>query len=69
MYVTICSLIWAYLLTGILIDILNFFGMVTNLSSAYLGMTIIALGNSIPDALVTRLIAQQGHAQMAIEGV
>ena len=57
---------WTYLASGILIDLLNFvgiliyiyllfiiIGMITNLSKTYLGFTIIAMGNALPDALTT----------------
>ncbi|CAD8059397.1 unnamed protein product [Paramecium sonneborni] len=67
-YITIVSLVWIYCLSGILIDTLTFFGMLTNLSNSYLGMTIIAMGNALPDGIVTMTLAKQGYAVMGITG-
>lgn len=62
------SLVWIYLLSGILIDALTFFGMLSNLAPSYLGMTVIAMGNALPDGLVTMTLAKQGYATMAMTG-
>jgi sodium/potassium/calcium exchanger 6 len=62
------SLVWIYLLSGILIDSLTFFGMLSNLAPSYLGMTVIAMGNALPDGLVTMALAKQGYATMAMTG-
>lgn len=32
--------------------------MLTNLSNSYLGMTIIAMGNALPDGIVTMTLAK-----------
>lgn len=47
------GLMWTYLLIGILIDLLNTLGLILNLEKAYLGLTILAIGNALPDALTT----------------
>ena len=54
--------------SGILIDLLTFVGMMTNLSSSYLGLTIIAIGNALPDGLTTIAIAKSGYASLALTG-
>jgi Ca2+/Na+ antiporter len=56
------------LVSGILIDLLNFVGILTNLSKPYLGMTIIAMGNALPDALTTIALSKQGYAIMGMTG-
>ena len=38
------------------------------LSSTYLGLTILAIGNALPDGLTTIAIAKQGQAEMGITG-
>lgn len=43
---------------GILIDLLTFVGMLSNLSTTYLGITIIAMGNALPEAVVTITLAK-----------
>jgi sodium/potassium/calcium exchanger 6 len=52
-FAIISALLWTYLVSGILIDLLNTFGMITNLSKTYLGLTVIAVGNALPDAVTT----------------
>lgn len=47
------GLMWTYLLIGSLIDMLDIFGLIMNLEKAYLGLTILAIGNALPDALTT----------------
>jgi hypothetical protein len=42
--------------------------MLTNLSKTYLGLTVIAMGNALPDALTTIALAKQGFAIMGMTG-
>ena len=42
--------------------------MITNLPKAYLGLTIIAMGNSVPDSLTTIALSKQGLSRMAMPG-
>lgn len=42
--------------------------MLTNLSATYLGLTVIAMGNALSDAVMTFALAKEGHAIMAISG-
>jgi len=54
---------------GVLIDNLNTLGVVLNLSTTYLGLTILAVGNALPDALTTISLAKDPKtATMAISG-
>jgi Ca2+/Na+ antiporter len=45
-----------------LIDVLSSIGLITKLSATYLGLTVIAIGNALPDALVTVALAKDGYA-------
>ena len=45
---------------GVLVDLLTFIGKLTGLSSTYLGLTIIAVGNALPDGLTTIALAKKG---------
>jgi len=47
-----------YLLIDLLIDLLNTFGMVFNLESSFLGFTVLAIGNALPDALNTMALSK-----------
>lgn len=49
----IAGLMWTYVIVEVLIDILDSFGILLNLDKAYLGLTILAVGNALPDALTT----------------
>jgi Ca2+/Na+ antiporter len=49
----ISGLMWSYLLIGALIDMLELIGVVENLDETFLGLTILAIGNALPDALTT----------------
>lgn len=42
--------------------------MLSNLSEPYIGMTIIAIGNSLPDAITTMALAKKGFAIMGVTG-
>lgn len=47
------GLMWTYLLIGTLIDILDAIGIIFNIDATYLGLTVLAVGNALPDALTT----------------
>ena len=64
----LCGILWTKLCCGALVDLLTVFGVMTGLSSTYLGLTIIAIGNALPDGLATISIAKQGQAVMGITG-
>lgn len=64
----ISALFWMYLLLELLIDLLNCFGMIFNLDAAFLGFTILAVGNALPDALNTFALSEMGKGIMAISG-
>ena len=38
------ALVWTYFICGVLIDLLEFLGMITNLDKTYLALTVIAVG-------------------------
>ena len=52
------ALTWTYLISGTLIDLLNFMGMVSKLDTTYMGLTVIAVGNALPDAVTTIALAK-----------
>lgn len=65
----VAGLLWTYLLVGILIDMLNALGIFLNLDSTFLGLTILAVGNALPDALTTISLATDPEAvTMAVSG-
>ena len=44
------GIVYNYVLVEILVDFLNTFAMVYNLDKAYIGLSILAFGNVLPDA-------------------
>lgn len=64
----LAGLMWTYVLVGFLIDLLNCFGTLLNLDNTYLGLTILAVGNALPDALTTISLCKNGSATMALAG-
>ena len=62
------GIMWTKLCSGLLVDLLTLVGTVTNLSTTYLGLTILAVGNALPDGLTTIAIAKKGQAMMGITG-
>jgi len=64
----VAGLMYTYIFCGILIDMLNTFGVLLCLDNTYLGLTILAVGNALPDALTTVSLCAAGNATMAISG-
>lgn len=64
----ISGLMWTYLLIGLMIDLLNAFGIILNIDNTYLGLTILAIGNALPDALTTIALCKQGLGVLALSG-
>ena len=64
----ICGFIQTYYVSGVLIDLLTMIGVISKLSATYLALTIIAIGNALPDAFLTIKLAGRGKAMMGIIG-
>jgi len=52
------GLLWTYVVSDVLIDLLTMVGVVCKLSTTYLSLTILAIGNALPDALTTIALAK-----------
>jgi sodium/potassium/calcium exchanger 6 len=65
----ISSTFWMYFMIELLISLLNAVGMVFDLEASFLGFTVLAIGNALPDALSTfALFEKEGQAVMALSG-
>ena len=62
------SVLWTKILCGVFVDLLTFIGVVTNLSDTYLGLTVLAMVNSLSDGLTAIAVARKGKAVMGITG-
>ena len=56
------GLMWTYVLSDMLIDMLNLFEVIFKLDTTYMGITILGIGNSLPDSLTTIALARNGFA-------
>lgn len=52
------SLAWTYLAVDILVDALQTMGMISDLEKSYLGLTVLSMGNALPDAVTTYALAK-----------
>ena len=62
------SMIWIYMLANLIVDILTLFDIMSGISVALLGLTLLSWGNSIGDALASISISKKGFGEMAITG-
>lgn len=60
------SVFWIYALANEVVSLLKTVGIVIGLSDAFLGMTVLAWGNSIGDFISNLTVAKQGYPRMAI---
>jgi len=51
-----------------LIDLLNTYIIIFNLDETFMGLTILGVGNALPDGITTITLAKKGYAQMGISG-
>ena len=59
---------WIYLLAGELVDCLRSVGTIFGIPPYYLGLTVLAWGNSIGDLFSNIAVAKKGLGEMAIAG-
>jgi len=62
------SAIWTWFLCAFIIDLLDIIGFITELSSAYLGVTWLSMGNSVGDFIADLSIANLSFVDMAVTG-
>lgn len=64
----ILSIVWIWFIANILIDLLGVLGLVLGFKPAYLGITLLAWGNSVGDMMANSAVARKGFARMALTG-
>jgi len=62
------SILWIWWTANILIDLLTFFGIIFDIKETFLGITVLAWGNSVGDMMANSAIARKGFAKMAMTG-
>ncbi|CAI8043250.1 Mitochondrial sodium/calcium exchanger protein [Geodia barretti] len=60
------AVVWIYAIANEIVNLLQAFGIVVKLSDGILGITLLAWGNSIGDAVANMTMARQGFPRMAI---
>ena len=58
----VLSVLWIQLFSGVLVDFIGLLGIVFDIDPAYLGITLLAWGNSIGDMVANCGIAKRGMA-------
>ena len=64
----IMCVVWIYILAGELITCLSALGRLLAIPPAFLGLTVLAWGNSMGDFFTNTSVAKQGFGDMAIAG-
>lgn len=59
---------WIYLLAGELVACLSAVGGILGIPSSFMGLTILAWGNSVGDYFANVAVAKQGYSEMAVTG-
>ena len=62
------GLAWTYILVNLLIDLLECTAIIFNLNKTFMGITILAVGSSMPDAITTITLCKNSESIMAISG-
>eukprot|EP00117_Sycon_ciliatum_P048272 scpid30615/ scgid34388/ Sodium/potassium/calcium exchanger 6; Na(+)/K(+)/Ca(2+)-exchange protein 6; Solute carrier family 24 member 6 len=60
------SVAWIYMIANEVVNILDTVGVVLKLNGAFLGLTVLAGGNSVCDLVANFLVAKSGKAEMAV---
>ena len=60
------SVAWIYVMADEIVAILRTMGVVTGISEAFLGMTILAWANSLGDLVANVFMARAGKGEMAL---
>jgi Ca2+/Na+ antiporter len=61
-------IVWIYILAGELMTCLSALGTILGIPPAFLGLTVLAWGNSMGDFFTNTSVAKQGLGEMAIAG-
>ena len=62
----ICSIVWIAILAYFMVWMTTDFGARNGVPDSIMGLTLLAAGTSIPDALSSVAVAKRGHGDMAV---
>lgn len=64
----VMSIFWIWCVAKVLVTILKIIGVLFGIPDAFLGMTLLAIGNSAPDLSLNCALAKAGYGEMALAG-
>lgn len=64
----IMSIVWIWVLANIVVDLVTIYGNIFGISSTFLAVTFLAVGNCIGDAMAALSISKKGYGGMAMTG-
>eukprot|EP00158_Paraphelidium_tribonemae_P005315 Partr_v1_DN27275_c0_g1_i1_m38577 putative calcium exchanger len=62
----VCAMVWISAVAGEILVILESIGVIMHISQAIIGLTVLAIGNSLADLVADVTIAKMGYPNMAI---
>lgn len=62
----IVCLCWSYIVVNEIIGLLKTFGYILNISEILLGVTILTVGNGLPDVISSYLLSRKGFGRLAM---
>lgn len=65
----VASILWVGFLAGIVVDFIAFISVMSKLPVNYLGLSIVAWGNSLNDFFVDGSLAKKGLGEVSISGI
>jgi Ca2+/Na+ antiporter len=64
----VMSIFWIWFVAKILIEVLDLIGVLFDVPGFFLGMTLLSLGNSLPDLTLNSSLAKAGFGRMGLAG-
>ena len=62
------SIVWIWAASNLIVDVINFLGIIFGINTSFLGLTLLAIGNSVQDAGLNCSLSKNGYGEMAIAG-
>lgn len=56
------TLMFTYIITKLLVDIIQVYIIIYDINETFMGITLLGIGNALPDALTTIALAKRGYA-------
>lgn len=67
-YAFVMSIVWIWMLANLVVDLITIYGDLMGISSTFLAVTLLAVGNCIGDVVASYSISGKGYGGMAMTG-